>query len=165
MNSTRQSLNTSVETITLSCESWSPDGKTIYTLESAAASLKSRSGLILKVSTLYSVHALASQVEGVMRHLTQILVHRDRWQKDFNHAFGFRYNDQRFRVTDWEHELSDFWSRSLPERYTRLEDFQVRFALLRINEFFDYGKFDDPKVTYGAARRHPIAHGMYKAHN
>lgn len=110
------------------------------------------------------IHALAPQIEGVLRDVTGMYEQHDPWMDRFNEAFGFAYDRKRPASPDWGGELSGFWSLPLNERYERLEAFRARFALLRINELYVKGKFSDPGFTSTRARRHPIAHGLFKGH-
>ncbi len=108
------------------------------------------------------IHALAPQIEGVLRDITDVYKKGNLWMHCFNDAFGFDYDREHPAVPDWDGELSDFWSLPLNERYEQLEAFRTSFALLRINELYLNGKFYDPEFTSDRARRHPIAHGVFK---
>lgn len=110
------------------------------------------------------IHALAPQIEGVLRGVTGMYGEYDPWMGRFNEAFGFAYDRKRPAVPDWDGELSDFWSLPLNERYEQLEKFRTRFALLRINELYLKGNFSDPRFTSDRARRHPIVHGVFEGH-
>jgi hypothetical protein len=109
-----------------------------------------------------SIHALAPQIEGLLRDVTGMREQHDPWIKRFNEVFGFGYDRQQPTEPDWNGELSDFWSLPVDERYERLEAFQARFALLRINELYINGDFSDPGFTSARAKRHPIVHGVFK---
>jgi hypothetical protein len=108
------------------------------------------------------IHSLTPQIEGVLRDVTGMYEQHDPWMSRFNGAFGFAYDRKRPASPDWDGELSDFWALPLNERYERLETFRARFALLRINELYVNGRFSDPGFTSTHARRHPIAHGVFK---
>ncbi|MGI8910154.1 MAG: hypothetical protein ACR2JR_06310 [Rubrobacteraceae bacterium] len=111
------------------------------------------------------IHALAPQIEGVLRDVTGVYEKGNLWMHRFNEAFGFAYYHKEPTSPDWHGELSDFWSLPPNEHYEQLEAFRARFALLRINGLYLNGKFHDPGFTSARARRHPIAHGVFKNHD
>lgn len=111
------------------------------------------------------IHGLAPQIEGVLRDVTGMHKQHDTWMDSFNEAFGFAYSRKHPADPDWTRELTEFWAKPLDERYQQSEAFRARFALLRINELYVNGSFSDPGFTSARARRHPIAHGVFKNHD
>lgn len=115
------------------------------------------------------IYALAPQIEGVLRDVTGVHKRKEKknlWMRRFNEAFA--YDHERPADSDsgyWGEELSDFWSLPLNERYEQLEAFRARFALLRINELYLNADFSEPWFISTRARRHPIAHGVFKNHD
>lgn len=108
-----------------------------------------------------SVPALAAQVEGVLRDLTEEYGRNRRWIERFNEAFGFRYDPRRPPPPpNLEEQMTRFMSFSAPERYEATEEMRRRFALLRINELYDHGDLSDPQFA-SSVKRHAILHGVF----
>lgn len=106
-----------------------------------------------------SIPALAAQVEGVLRDLTNEYGRGRCWLDRFNGAFGFEH-DPRRPPPDLTKEVSRFAALTAPERFEAAEDLRRRFTLTRINELYDSGDFSDPEYA-SSVRRHAILHGVF----
>lgn len=111
-----------------------------------------------------TIPALAAQVEGILRDLTK---EYDRfggkWIKRFNEAFGFDHGPADRRPPDLERLAAQFRAMPARERYEAAEELRARFALLRINELFASGDYDDPAFATSVTR-HSILHGAFTSY-
>lgn len=109
-----------------------------------------------------SISTLATQVEGILRDLTEEYGRRGAWLNRFNEAFGFDYNPNNPPTSPAvEQVMSEFVNLPLAERYKKAEELRRNITLLRINELYDHGVFSDEDFS-SSVNRHAILHGVFK---
>jgi GNAT superfamily N-acetyltransferase len=112
-----------------------------------------------------SIPALAAEVEGILRDLTREYGRGDRkWLERFNEAFCFEHGPNALPPPpDPERLAAEFRAMPMRERFEEAEELRARFALVRINELFASGDYDDP-VFASSVRRHAILHGGFNSY-
>lgn len=108
-----------------------------------------------------SIPALAAQVEGILRDLTEEYGRRYPWIERFNDAFGYDYNRKNPAPPPTVEEIvAEFRALAPSSRFERAEELKTHLALRSINELYATGEFSDPEFT-SSVRRHPILHGVF----
>ena len=108
-----------------------------------------------------SIPALAAQVEGILRDLTEEYGRRYPWIERFNDAFGYGYDRRKPAPPPTVEEIvAEFRALAPSIRFERAEELKAHLALRSINELYENGHFSDPEFT-SSVRRHPILHGVF----
>lgn len=108
-----------------------------------------------------SIPALAAQVEGILRDLTEEYGRRYPWIERLNDAFGYGYDRKEPAPPPTIEEIvAEFRALPASTRYERAEELKTHLALRSINELYENGEFSDPEFT-SSVRRHPILHGVF----
>lgn len=107
-----------------------------------------------------SASALAPQIEGMLRQETQEYGRGKAWLEKVNEAFELEYDPKSLPTTeDLEAAVSEVVTMNIPDRWQAADRISLRHALLRLNDLYKSGDFEDPEFV-NSTNRHAIVHGV-----
>jgi hypothetical protein len=109
---------------------------------------------------ILSASTLAPQIEGMLRQETQEYGRNKAWLQKVNEAFEFQYDPNWFpSPEDLEAAVSELLAMNIPDCWQAADKISLRHALLRLNDLYRSGDFDDPDFL-ASTNRHTIVHGV-----